>query len=219
MKQLQLKPGEFRLIRRQSILFGGALALALACVLFALWYQGQALQAQQQMRDQLQQTQAEAASMQQDRQDFDRYSHAYRDLIARGVIGEEDRLQWVEALTKLNRDHPQMKLKYRIEARRPLDFVPDAPSGMRVFASRMFLRLTVAHEAQLLSVLSRLDQDAHGLHLLRQCQMHRGKLEEGQQSDWVAPPLEAACAIEWVTLRQADVPVAPADASPPGGNG
>lgn len=218
MKLFPLKPGEFRLIRSQSILFGCALALALACVLLALWYQGQALQAQQQMRDQLQQARAEAASMQQDRQDFERYGRAYRDLIARGVIGEEDRLQRVEALTSLNRDHPEMKLKYRIEARRPLDFVPDTPDGMRVFASRMHLRLTVAHEAQLLSVLSRLDQDAHGLHLLRQCEMRRSKLDD-QQTDWVAPPLEAACVIEWVTLRKADAPAPSADGSQPGGNG
>ena len=215
--RLQLLPGEFAQIRRQSYLFVAALCLALISIGAAWWYLDQQQQAQMLARQALQQAQADAATMQQDRQDFDRYSQAYRQLLAKGVIGDEDRLQWVEVLTNISRQHPQMKLKYRIDAQRPLDFVPDVPDGMRVFASRMHLRLLTAHEAQLLAVLEQLDKEAHGLHLLRQCEIRRGKLDE-QQRDWVAPPLESQCLIEWVTLRQSSQTPASADAATAGSN-
>lgn len=215
--RLQLLPGEFAQIRRQSYLFVAALCLALISIGAAWWYLDQQQQAQMLARQALQQAQADAATMQQDRQDFDRYSQAYRQLLAKGVIGDEDRLQWVEVLTNISRQQPQMKLKYRIDAQRPLDFVPDVPAGMRIFASRMHLRLLTAHEAQLLAVLAQLDKEAHGLHLLRQCEIRRGKLDE-QQRDWVAPPLESQCLIEWVTLRQSSPASAPADAASAGSN-
>ncbi len=213
----QLLPGEFALIRRQSILFATALLLALICIGAAWWYLDHQQQVQMLARQSLQQAQADAATMQQDRQDFEHYSQAYRQLLAKGVIGDEDRLQWVEVLTNISRQQPQMKLKYRIDAQRPLDFVPDVPDGMRIFASRMHLRLFTAHEAQLLAVLDQLDKEAHGLHLLRQCEIRRGKLDQ-EQRDWVAPPLESQCLIEWVTLRQSSQTATTGDTAAAGNN-
>lgn len=216
MNNWRLQNGEFALIRRQVMLFGVAVAMALGCIVAAWFYLDQAQLKQQQARQTLQQAQAEAEMMLQDRQDFERYATAYRQLLAKGVIGEEDRLQWVEVLTNISNQYPQMKLKYRVDSQRPLDFVPDVPEGMRVFASRMQLSFMTAHEAQLLQVLARLDQEARGLHLLRQCEIRREKLEQ-QQQEWVAAPLQSQCLIEWVTLRQGAPAAAPPEGAAEGG--
>ncbi|MFO1381212.1 MAG: hypothetical protein U1F63_12790 [Chitinivorax sp.] len=197
----RIRREDLPLIRLPLALFGAALLLALALVLLAVWQQGKAERRQQQAQQRLQQVQAEAVSMQQDRQDYERYSGPFRELRARGIVGDEDRLQWVELLTGLRREHPQMQLKYRLEPQRPADFIADAPQGMRVMASRMHLSFLAAHEGQLLMLLQTLDKDARGLHLLRQCRIQRSKLEQGQ-TDWVAPPLESRCVIEWLTVRQ-----------------
>lgn len=204
----RIRREDLLLIRLPLALFGTALLLALALVLLAVWQQNKAEQQRQQARQRLEQLQAEAGSMQQDRQDYERYSGPFRDLRARGIIGDEDRLQWIEVLTNIRRQYPQMQLKYRIEPQLPADFIAEAPQGMRVMASRMHLTFLAAHEGQLLMLLQTLDKDARGMHLLRQCHIQRSKLERGQ-TEWVAPPLESKCVIEWLTVRQ--VSTAPAE--------
>jgi len=204
----RLKPDELRLIRLPLLAFGGALLLALLALVLAGWLRGEAEQKQLQARQKLEQIQAEAAEMQTNLDDFRRYGPAYRDLLARGIIGNVDRLQWVEVLSNIRRAHPELRLQYRIDAQRPLDLIADIPEGMRVFASRMSLQFQAPHEERMFDVLERLNRDARGLPLLRQCRMIRGRPEEGLGRD-MAVPLETQCIIEWVTVKRMAAPVAP----------
>ncbi len=197
---------EYRLIRLPLLLFIAAAVAGLVMIGIAWWARTAATARQQQAHGRLEQLQVEAAQMLQNRQDYDHFSGRFRDLKAKGIIGDEDRLQWVEVLAGLRRNNPEMQIRFRIEPQRPLDFIPDIPEGMKVFGSRMWLEMQAPHETRLLKLLAELDREAHGLHLLRQCSIRRGRLTPGR-TGWVADPLEAACVIEWISVRQVSAPV------------
>ena len=130
-------------------------------------------------------------------------------LQARGVIGDEQRLEWVELIKAISERHHLLDLRYEIAAQQPLDgAVPTAGDAAYTFyASRMRIELELLHEEDLTRLLDDLRRQARALIRVRQCSVERlaadGKREDGAQ-------LHASCLIDWITLRRAD----PAGAQP-----
>ena len=73
-----------------------------------------------------QQTQANKAAQQKlersktERQLIQQYRGAYQALVARGFIGAENRLAWLEAVQQANRDAQLYGLDYSLEPRAPV---------------------------------------------------------------------------------------------------
>lgn len=127
-------------------------------------------------------------------------SALFNRLQERGIIGEEQRLDWVELLKDI-RDHRQLiDLRYDVSPQRLLD---GSPVGDFAFhASSMKLQLKLLHEEDLTRLLRDLQQQAKALIRVNSCKVERLPPTADERADGRANLL-ADCEIDWLTLRDA----------------
>jgi hypothetical protein len=125
-------------------------------------------------------------------------SGVFANLQARGVVGEEHRLDWVELLRQIRDRRRLLELQYEFSPQRPLDATPG--SGYAFFASAMRMQLALLHEEDLTRLLDDLRQQASALIQVRSCSVVR--LPRGGAESGTGGQLQAECLIDWVTLRE-----------------
>ncbi len=125
-------------------------------------------------------------------------SAVFDKLRTRGVIGEEQRLEWVELLKDIRDKRRLLDLQYEITPQRPLDAAPG--SGFAFYASTMNLQLRLLHEEDLTRLLDDLRQQASALIQVKSCNVSR--LPHGGTESGIHAQLQAECQIDWITLRE-----------------
>ncbi len=158
-------------------------------------------------------TQQMQAAAQAERNDFDgklkrvrseeieikQKSALFNTLQSRGVIGDEQRLDWVELLKEIRDRRRLLDLQYEIAPQRPLDANP--VGGFGFYASSMTVQLKLLHEEDLTRLLDDLRQQARALIQVKSCSVSR--LPRGGSDSGLPAQLQAECRIDWITLRQA----------------
>lgn len=125
-------------------------------------------------------------------------SALFQKLQQRGIIGEEQRLEWVELLKDIRDKRRLIDLVYEIEPQRPLDVAPGA--GFTFNVSPMKVQLKLLHEEDLTRFLGDLNEQARALIQVRYCKVTRQP--QGQAGTSGQANLLAECRIDWVTLRE-----------------
>jgi cell division protein FtsL len=125
-------------------------------------------------------------------------SAVFNKLEARGVIGEEQRLEWVELLKAIRERRRLLDLQYEIAPQRVL--APTPGSSLAFYASTMKLELKLLHEEDLTRLLGDLRQQARALIQVRSCNVWRLPRNAGESA--ASAQLQAACEIDWITLHQ-----------------
>lgn len=127
------------------------------------------------------------------------YLPAYRKLQAEGVVGEEQRIEWVESLRTANKQVGLFGIAYQIEARKPFVLIGQgSPAAQFLRETPMKLTFGVVHEADLMRFLEVLGTQKSGLFMLRRCAIDRP-----QRLDSPGPRqanLNAQCDLSWLTL-------------------
>ncbi len=124
----------------------------------------------------------------------------FNQLQERGIIGEEQRLEWVELLKDIRDQRRLIDLSYDISPQRLLD---GGPVGDFAFhASSMKLQLKLLHEEDLTRLLRDLQQQAKALIRVNSCKVERLPPTADERADSRANLL-ADCEIDWLTLRDA----------------
>ena len=136
---------------------------------------------------------------------------AFAALSRQGVIGPEQRLNWIETLGQAGPELGLPRLEYEIGARQALeadyglDYELDHGPGRdayRPYKSELRLSLGLLHEADLLRLFDYLDRHARGHYTVRACRLQR---PEGAIR--IAPGaanLTADCRLAWLTLNLPD---------------
>lgn len=124
-------------------------------------------------------------------------SALFSRLQRRGMIGEEQRLDWVELLKSIRDRHRLLDLRYEIAPQRALDAQPGGT--LSFYASAMKIELKLLHEEDLTRLLGDLQQQAGPLIQVKSCKVSRLPRASGDS----AAQLQAACQIDWITLRAA----------------
>lgn len=127
-------------------------------------------------------------------------SIVFKALEARGTIGEEQRLEWVELLKELQGRHRLADLQYEILPQRQLEGNPAGEFSF--YASLMKLQIKLVHEEDLTRLIGDLRQEARALIRVRNCNLALLPPESEERSKGSAH-LSADCEIDWVTLRDA----------------
>jgi hypothetical protein len=123
---------------------------------------------------------------------------AYRALVARGVIGAENRLAWIEAVQQANREARLYGVDYSIEPRQP---APAALAGnIPLKQSVMKLKMPLLVETDLPRFLDALKARAPGLFSVRSCRMAR--TPNAPFAAVNQPRLEADCELLWFTVAK-----------------
>jgi hypothetical protein len=125
------------------------------------------------------------------------------DLEDKGIIGREQRLDWIDVLRQSAREVRVPRLQYTIEAQRRFDTGLDLQVGdYRVFASSMQLQLGLLHEGDLIRLLSKLRDGVNGLFGVSGCSMSRPRGPLRLEPD--AANVDARCVINFITIRGPD---------------
>jgi hypothetical protein len=127
----------------------------------------------------------------------------YQQLLERGVIGQEERLNWVEQIARIKAARRLFDFQYEIAPQKALSdsLLPGgAMAGdYELMSSTMNLQMPLLHENDLLGFLADLRRTVHAHLLVRDCTIERmpQTTERG-----VAAQLRAVCTIDWITLRE-----------------
>jgi len=128
-------------------------------------------------------------------------SATFSRLQARGIIGDEQRLEWVELLKDIREKRRLIDLEYEISPQHPLDNTPG--SGFAFFVSSMKVQLKLLHEEDLTRFLSDLRQRAKAQIQVKSCNVSR--LPRGTGDGSGSALLQADCQIDWVTLHDTSI--------------
>jgi len=127
----------------------------------------------------------------------------YQQLVARGIIGPESRLDWIEQISRIKTERRLPGIDYEILPQAPIaaDLLAAGAAGPYEFmASPMKLRLRLLHENDLLDFLGDLRQAISAQPLVRECRIERAEPESSGSG--VPAYLRADCLIELITLRE-----------------
>ncbi len=127
-------------------------------------------------------------------QKIDRFSQ----LAARGAIGAEQRLAWVELIRDARTRYRLGALDYEFSPQRPLDraIAPADAGQLEVSSSALRIRLPLLHEGDLLTLIDDLTRHASALVRVRECSLVRRTV-----TDTTLETLQADCLLDWITFR------------------
>jgi len=145
------------------------------------------------------------ARMAKDERAIQDYLPTYLDLQARGVLGEERRRDWIDAMSRFKTARGLYDAKYAIEPRRVLAMLPQAAAAdIELRASRMELDLQLLHEGDLLGFLADLQGMAGAQLLPRDCVIRRleASVADRGTEGKPGPQLHAHCSFDLATIAE-----------------
>ena len=130
-----------------------------------------------------------------------KYLDSFRQLQSAGVIGEEQRINWLDGLRLANQQADILGVDYQIGTQTPYSYASDLNAGqLALNQSVMKIQFRLLHEEDLMRFLGALARQGGGLFTIDQCSMKR--LDTGGVIRF-QPNLAANCQLSWVTLKVA----------------
>lgn len=181
------------------------LLLLLAALLLTIggiwWSQGLAKQAEQALQQQhsgLISAQQQLDHSRQQQTLIATHLATYQTLVAHGFVGAENRLAWIEAAQRANRDAGLYDLDYRLTPRTASP--PALAQGLPLGQTVMTLTLPLLLETDLTRFLNALKARAPGVMRVQGCQLTRVGDTISVADDM--PQLSAECDLLWFTVAE-----------------
>ena len=122
----------------------------------------------------------------------------YRRLKSLHILGEEQRLEWADAMTRIRTTRELLDLRYLVDRQRSLSVFPGKPAGVEFFASTMKVEIALLHEGDLLGFLRELRDSGNAYYSIKRCAISRtGSAPTGTS---IVPRLRAECEIDLITI-------------------
>ena len=125
------------------------------------------------------------------------------DLYNAGVIGREQRLNWIEILRAVGERKRLPGLNYEIKSQSV--FAPQFPAVLgryQLYSSTMALNMQLLHEVDLLDVLEFLERQAQGVYTVSECRFSRASQEFS--TNMRTGNIVTRCDLNWFTIKLAD---------------
>jgi hypothetical protein len=124
----------------------------------------------------------------------------YQALIQKGFVGEEHRIEWVDALRQIHAQQKLFNINYNIGAQEEYhpSFINNM-GGFKLYRSVMKLELSMLHEGDLLTLMQGLGEQQGAPFMVRQCELTRQNAVIGST---FSPNLRADCELDWLTIRE-----------------
>jgi hypothetical protein len=130
-----------------------------------------------------------------------RYLPDYKKLLALGFVGDEQRINWLDALRNASQKGGLFGINYDISPRQVYPHAALlAPGQIPVTQSLMKLRLPLLHEEDLQNFLRHMSEQNTGVFMVNQCTLRRAGTA---QSTRFQPNMMAECQLAWITAQPA----------------
>ena len=122
----------------------------------------------------------------------------YRRMKNLHILGEEQRLEWADAMTRIRTTRELLDVRYLVDRQRLLSAFAGKPAGVEFFASTMKVDIALLHEGDLLGFLRDLRDSGNAYYSVKRCAITRtGTAPTGTS---IVPRLRAECEIDLITI-------------------
>jgi hypothetical protein len=122
----------------------------------------------------------------------------YKQLKRLHILGEEQRLEWADAMTRIRAERELLDLSYRVDRQKLVKSVAGKPASVDFYASLMRVQLDLLHEEDLLRFLADLRASGNAYYAVKSCSLTRtGQAATGTS---MTPRLRAVCEIDLITV-------------------
>ena len=188
-------------IRRLAAPCALALALLAAGVAF-VWSAGAALATAQRelaaAQAERRQASERLARIAEEEREVKEKIDLYRRLKQFNILGEEQRLEWADAINRIRRERELLDLRYQVERQRLLLSAPGKPANVDFYASTMKVDLALLHEEDLMRFLADLRQSGNAFYSVKKCALTRTGQALGGAT--ISPRLRGECEIDLITI-------------------
>jgi hypothetical protein len=197
---MKLNMDDWKRLRSPSLLLGLALLIAVSLVIYS---RQQALKAEDMLKaqqSQLAQARSRYQSSGLEKQNIMKYLPVYQRLIKQGIVGEEKREDWIEALRVIHARHKLFGINYNISKQE--NYTPNFAVNLGQFVlhrSVMKIQLPLLHEGDLFTLLQALKNEQPSMFLVRECAITR--LNTAPQAK-IIPNSQAECELDWLTISE-----------------
>jgi hypothetical protein len=133
-----------------------------------------------------------------------RYLGSFQQLQKQGFAGEEQRINWLDALRTTNQQVDLFGVDYDIGTQKPYAFAAQLnPGQIQLRESDMKLRFRLLHEEDLLRFLDVLGRQGAGIYTVDQCSLRR---LDNRGVIRYQPNLAAECELSWITASVGPAP-------------
>jgi len=122
----------------------------------------------------------------------------YRRLKSLHILGEEQRLEWADAMTRIRTSRELLDLHYTVGRERLLVSAPGKPANVDFYASTMKVDIALLHEGDLLGFLHDLRESGNAFYAVKRCLITRTGIAATGTS--IVPRLRADCDIDLITI-------------------
>jgi hypothetical protein len=127
---------------------------------------------------------------------IEQHLDAYHALMARGFVGEENRLAWIEAVQLANREAGLYGLSYTLSPRTAAP--ASLATGLPLNQTRMAVKMPLLVETDLPRFLDALRARAPGVFRVDRCRLSR--VADAPPQPLNLPELDAECELLWFTV-------------------
>jgi len=181
-------------IRWNLLLFLTTLVLGAAMLYYSQALLGEADKTHKQAVDKRGEVQGKLANARNEERELLEKFSRYQDIVARGYIGGERRLDWIEQIRKIKTTRKLLDVIYELEPQLVLD--GSNASGFDFMVSNMRLQMLLLHEEDLLLFLSDLRGSMRAYTSVKSCNVIK------QTRTGSSAQLAADCMVDWITLRE-----------------
>ena len=194
---MKLRYLHWAVLRAPLLLLTAVSVMALAMVYYT--YQSSAASTAQLARENasLSSIRQKTAQSDQEKQIIERYREAYENLRRSGVIGPEQRVNWLDALRAANHAAHTLGVDYQLNQQAASPIKVDA-AGYKLQQTTMKISIKLLHEEDLQNFLQALEAQHAGLYLLQSCSLSRSA--NSAFSVRFEPKLNAECELAWLSL-------------------
>jgi hypothetical protein len=135
----------------------------------------------------------------QEKNAIERYVEPYTELERAGIVGDEKRISWIDALRTANSEVDLYGVEYELEPQQAYAFKAEvAADSLPVHQSVMKLRFELLHEGDLLHFFQALAAQKVGRFTVNECKLQR--LAVNLAIPVNQPTLKAECEVAWITI-------------------
>ncbi len=199
---MKLSIADWRFLRAPLLVLSATLLLGSALVFFTYQSFNQSRAALKQQQDALQEARGRLHKSGDEKDTILRYRTAYLALQQRGLIGDEQRINWVDALRAASLQLKMFGVNYQIEAQQAYQSPAVMDAGpYRLRQSAMKISMGLLHEEDLPRFLKALAEQDAGFFIVRECDMQRQGAPMNE-SVGMRPHLGAECSLAWLSMSE-----------------
>ncbi len=187
---------DFPIIRKAGITFGVCLVIAVILIGGSQFLLSKLEAINLQAQSELGQAQGKYTAATNEKNEIREFQPMYLELVQRGFVGEEKRLDAIEFIHAIQESHKLLPITYEISPQQIVQTDPAVQTGeLEVRASKLVARIGLLHEGDMLTFLA--DLSNKGMFVPQSCSIKPG---EGARVSALSAQLQGECTLYWITM-------------------